>query len=51
VLRPEIELLEYRAVSDVNGRTINATIIDRGGERIRLWYGPYLLKRFWRVRA
>jgi 2-isopropylmalate synthase len=42
----EIDLVEYRAFPDANGRTINATIIDRGDERIIEGHGSGPLDGF-----
>jgi 2-isopropylmalate synthase len=42
----EIDLIEYRAFPDANGRTINATIIDRGDERIIEGHGSGPLDGF-----
>jgi 2-isopropylmalate synthase len=42
----EIDLVEYRTFPNAGGRTINATIIDRGGERIIEGYGSGPLDAF-----
>jgi 2-isopropylmalate synthase len=42
----EIKLVEYRTFPDINGRTINATIMDRGDERIIEGHGNGPLDAF-----
>jgi 2-isopropylmalate synthase len=42
----EIDLVEYRAFPDANGRIINATIMDRGDERIIEGHGSGPLDAF-----
>jgi hypothetical protein len=42
----EIDLVEYRTFPDANGRTINATIMDRGDERIIEGHGSGPLDAF-----
>jgi 2-isopropylmalate synthase len=42
----EIKLVEYRTFPDSNGRTINATIMDRGDERIIEGHGSGPLDAF-----
>src|SRR6266436_4703235 len=42
----EINLIEYRTFPDANGRTINATIMDRGDERIIEGHGSGPLDAF-----
>src|SRR5882757_5380925 len=42
----EIDLVEYRTFPNANGRTINATIIDRGDERIIEGHGSGPLDAF-----
>jgi 2-isopropylmalate synthase len=42
----EIDLVEYRTFPDANGRTINATIMDRGNERIIEGHGSGPLDAF-----
>jgi 2-isopropylmalate synthase len=42
----EIDLVEYRVFPDAQGRTINATIIDRGNERIIEGHGSGPLDGF-----
>ena len=44
--RGEIDLVEYRTVPNANGRTINATVMDRGGERIIEGHGSGPLDAF-----
>ena len=41
----EIDLVEYRTFPDANGRTINATIMDRGDERIIEGHGQRPARR------
>jgi 2-isopropylmalate synthase len=42
----EVDLVEYRAFPDAHGRTINATIMDRGDERIIEGHGSGPLDGF-----
>ena len=42
----EIDLVEYRTYPDANGRTINATIMDRGDERVIEGHGSGPLDAF-----
>ena len=42
----DIDLVEYRTFPDANGRTINATIMDRGDERIIEGHGSGPLDAF-----
>ena len=42
----EIDLVEYRTFPDAHGRTINATIMDRGDERIIEGHGSGPLDAF-----
>jgi 2-isopropylmalate synthase len=42
----EIDLVEYRTFPDANGRTISATIMDRGDERIIEGHGSGPLDAF-----
>src|SRR5438874_330004 len=47
----EVDLVEYRAFPDANGRTISATIMDRGDERIIEGHGSGPLDGFVDARA